>query len=137
MKAQKNLSKELAEQALMSSIMEGGVAQSNVELEKTAEGMVMKIQTPSLNESNYHLQANMGNLMLYTVYNKPENADIHEAQSDDSIQPTFVRNFPISSKVDKSKIEAVYDEGMLKIFLPFLPKDELKPRNIDIKRYYN
>ncbi len=98
MEAQKNLFKQLAEQALMASVMGGGVAQSNVELEKTQEGLVMKIQTPSLNESNYHLQINMGNLMLYTVYNKPKGADIYEEQPENSVQPTFVRSFPISAK---------------------------------------
>lgn len=135
MEIQNNLFKQLAEEALMASVMGGGVAQSSVELEKTNDGVVMKVQTPSLNESNYHLQVNMGNLMLYTVFNKPKGANIYEEQPKNSVQPTFVRSFPISPKVDKSKIDAVYDEGMLKIFLPFLNEEKLKPRNIDIKRY--
>ncbi|MFT5616794.1 MAG: HSP20 family molecular chaperone IbpA [Arenicella sp.] len=137
MEVQKNLFKELAEEAMIASLMGGGIAQSNVEFERTEEGFIMKVQTPSLNESNYHLQVNMGNLMLYTVFNKPEGASIHEELPKGSVQPTFVRNFPISPKVDKSKIEAVYDEGMLKILLPFLPEEKLKPRNIDIKKYYS
>ncbi len=137
MEAQKNLFRELAEHALVSSVMGGGVAQSSVEFERTAEGIVMKVQTPSLNESNYHLQINLGNLLLYTVFNKPEGADIHEELPEGSVQPTFIRSFPISPKVDKLRIEAVYDEGMLKVLLPFLPEEKLKPRNIDIKKYYN
>ena len=124
MRPSQNITKELAQQAIIGSLIGGGVAQSEVIMEKTDEGLLLKVTTPSLQEDDYHLQIDRENLMVYSGFGE----QIME-------RPTFARMFPMPSKVDRDRVEAIFEAGTLKIFLPFLSEEDMKPQNIEIKRY--
>jgi len=136
MKLDKSLTKELAQQAAATAAIHGGVAQSNFGFERTQEGLLLRLTTPSLDDSAYHVRIDKGALMLYTMFKSYYAENISEDDDEASaVQPTFVHSYPLSPKVDQDRIEAIFDHGELRIYLPFYSDDDLRSRDIDIQRY--
>ena len=135
MKPEKDLLKQLAKQAIVTTGINGGVAQSNFEISKTSEGLLLRLMTPSLADDSYHIRVEKGNLMLFTMYKGVMvNRNLEADEDSNAIQPTFVHNYPLSSKIDQDRIEAIFDNGELRIYLPF-HGDDMNPRDIHIQRY--
>lgn len=136
MKPNRELLKELAQQAAAATAIHGGVAKSNFGLERTSEGLLLRLNTPSLDDSAYHIRVEKGALLLYTMFKSSMAENISDDAEDDSmVQPSFVHSYPLSPKVDQGKIEAIFDHGELRVYLPFLSDDDMDARDIDIQRY--
>lgn len=131
-----NLFKQLAQQAVATTAIQGGVAQSNFKLERTNEGLMLRLTTPSLDDSAYHIRVEKGALLLFTMFKSSiaENTT-QDSEEEPMIQPSFVHSYPLSPKVDQSKIEAIFDQGELRVYLPFISDRNTESRNIDIQRY--
>lgn len=135
MRPEKGLMKQLAQQAIATTAISGGVAQSDFEISRTAEGLLLRLNTPSLDENAYHVRVAKGSLMLFTMF-KGSLAEKLDAEDDEEgIQPSFVHQYPLPSKVDQERIEAIFDNGELRVYLPFSSDDDSNPRDIDIQRY--
>lgn len=136
MKVDKGLMKDIAQQALVGNAVTGGIAQSNFEITKTDEGLLLRLNTPSLDESAYRIQVAKGTLMLFTMFKSSfvDNTN-EEGEEEQEIQPAIIHNYPLPPKVNQDKIEAIFDHGELRVYLPFYQDGDLKPRNIDIQRY--
>ena len=136
MKPNKELSRQLAQQAAAATAIHGGVAQSNFGLERTTEGLLLRLNTPSLDDSAYQIRVEKGALLLYTMFKGSMAENISEDDDEDSmIQPSFVHSYPLSPKVDQDRIEAIFDHGELRVYMPFISDDNLGSRDIDIQRY--
>ncbi|MGB0523949.1 MAG: hypothetical protein ACPGJS_13360 [Flammeovirgaceae bacterium] len=133
MKVDKELMQKIAQQAAVTTAISGGVAQSDFEISRTSEGLLLKLNTPSLDENAYHVRVTKGNLMLFTMY-KSSVADAADEEEDMGGQPTFVHQYPLSPKINQERIEAIFDQGELRVYLPFLD-DNTGTRDIDIQRY--
>ena len=49
--------------------------------------------------------------------------------------PVLVKTVVVPGIVDTDQIDAVYEEGVLNIFLPFKDKSVLAPKKIDIRNF--
>lgn len=135
MKVDSGLMKEIAQQAVFTAPLSGGVAQSDFEITRTDEGLLLKLNTPSLKQNAYHVQVVKGNLMLYTVFKSSLVENAEDSDEEQGVRPTFVHQYPLSPKINQDKIEAIFDHGELRVYLPFFSDDDMTPRDIDIQRY--
>jgi HSP20 family molecular chaperone IbpA len=128
MKIDKQLQQQLANLGRMGSVMNGGSAPSNVQVRPTAEGIEVRVSVPGLGADHYYIDLHGHQLAIYASYG-PETAPAGGA----SRRPVNAQLIPLPPQVDLDSIDAVYEQGTLRIWLPFLPKGEQVKRRIHIR----
>jgi HSP20 family protein len=118
-----------------------------VNIQETAEGFDLQLAAPGLQKSDFHLKINGDTLTIsYTPQEDQRRetapAESNTAQKQGTAQPRWVRreftqraferHFELADTIDRDKISARYDSGILCLTLP--KKENLRPvsRQIDI-----
>lgn len=125
----KNISTQLARQGWLMNAMGGGVARTNIDVKHHDEGIELVIDTPSLSDTSYQLEVHQGTLVVYTSFGASDTELEGEKRN-----PTTVRKFPLMPQIAHDEIDAVFDDGKLHIYMPFLPGKPEAPRNIYIRK---
>jgi HSP20 family protein len=135
MKANKNLMGGFGNQIDLLNTMGGGLSMTSVNLEETSYAYVVKVKTPSLQGEAYHIEVNGNQLIIYTILSKQTELSAEQEEGSQKVLiPSFIRSFPLPPLVvDKNRIEAVFEEGELKVIVPKNPQVEEKPRKIEIR----
>jgi HSP20 family protein len=104
----------------------GGVSMTYVDVVENDRNMLMKVFTPGLEPYSYRIQIINNILNVYGYLGEP---------SEDGVirYPSFVRSLPIPYFVDTDKIDAVFDEKELKVYLPYNDKYRSGPKDVEIK----
>jgi HSP20 family protein len=95
-----------------------------VNLAETTDGYHVELNAPGRNKEDFKI--NLDNGLLTISYEKKEetkNEDVKSLRREFSFQ-SFKRSFSLEDKVDAANIQAKYENGLLKIYLP--KKAELK-----------
>ena len=95
-----------------------------VNIAETADGYHIELNAPGRNKEDFKI--NLDNGLLTISYEKKEEAkndNVKSLRKEFSFQ-SFKRSFSLEDKVDAAKIQAKYENGLLKIYLP--KKAELK-----------
>ncbi|WP_157638054.1 Hsp20/alpha crystallin family protein [Flexithrix dorotheae] len=122
MKTDKNISKLLTQNLNFLNGINGGVAMTTVEAESLESGILLNIQTPSLQEEHFEIELNENLLVIKTIFpHLGENGFL-------------TRTFPLIDKIDKAGIEASFEEGILKISLPYSSTKLTPPTRINIRK---
>jgi HSP20 family molecular chaperone IbpA len=84
---------------------------------------------------NIFLRGNQ--LVIYSTLQDAETYNLNEAKSAARhMTPVFNRVFEIPPMVDKERIDAVFEQGTLKIIIPFNgDPSEMDVKRIDIREY--
>lgn len=127
LKADKNLSRQLAHQAQCLSVVQGGVAPARVRVQETQDGYLMEVFVPSLQYEQYAVEIQQGQLLVFT-YNAMT------CTEEGMVFPMFMGVYPILPHVDAQRIEAIFDNGVLRIFAPFREGIRHVNKKIKIKR---
>ena len=131
MKTDRNLLKFLAGEAVAQSIVGGGISEASVKMHSIADGLKIEIKTPSLELDNYDIELKNQFLQVYTFYGK----SLLPNQDNQAVRvPVIMKAIMLPPVVDATQIDAVFEDGILHIFLPFKNKEELAARKIDIKQ---
>jgi HSP20 family protein len=118
-----------------------------VNIRETAEGFDLQLAAPGLQKSDFHLKINGDTLTVSYTPQEEQRTDTAQAgsnhgQNNDSPQPRWVRrefrqqafqrHFELADTIDRDKISARYESGILYLALP--KKENLRPvsRQIDI-----
>ena len=134
MKLNKNLLGGFGNQIDLLNTMGGGMSMTSLNIMETEHGYVINVKSPSLNSEAYHIEINQNQLVVYTLLNKQTQLQSdQEAESQKAIIPSFIRSFPLPESVSKKGIEAVFEEGELKILVPTKPRTKEKTRKIEIR----
>jgi HSP20 family protein len=134
MKSNKNLLGVFGNQIDLLNTMGGGLSMTSLDIAETDHGYVINVKTPSLNSEAYHIEINQDQLIVYTLLNQQAQVQAdYEGEGQQAIMPSFIRSFPLPAFVNKKGIEAVFEEGELKILVPTKPRTEEKPRKIEIR----
>jgi HSP20 family protein len=124
----KNLMKQLAHQFDLMNTINGGVSMTLVNIKDQEDKREIKISAPGVRVESFNLYLNNNQLMVFSVL--PQ--EVQENYLPVAI-PMFSRTFTLPPYVDDENIEAIYEDEVLRIILPF--KNDSKPhiRKIDIK----
>ncbi|QHJ08337.1 Hsp20/alpha crystallin family protein [Hymenobacter busanensis] len=103
----------------------GGVAQPKLNLEKQARGVVISVALPTVDSERFHVVLDNNRLTVYAEFRHEPEAAL--------AAPLFVHTFELPPALDLHRIDAVHENGELKVRIPFEnPTD--RRREIDIKR---
>jgi HSP20 family protein len=89
-----------------------------VNIAETTDGYHVELNAPGRNKEDFKL--NIDNGLLTISYEKKEetkNEDVKSVRREFSFQ-SFKRSFSLEDKVDATAIQAKYENGILKVYLP-------------------
>ena len=124
----KNLLKQLAHQFDLMNTINGGVSMTLVNVLDLDNKTEIKISAPGVRVESFNLYLNNNQLMVFSVI--PQ--DVQENYLPVAI-PMFSRTFNLPPYVDDQNIEAIYEDDVLRIVLPFKNDSRQNIRKIDIK----
>lgn len=100
-----------------------------IDIFETADGLILLADLPGVTLDSLELQVQDNKLTLFgrVFQNLPANARlIHQEYA----LGHFLRSFILSEEVDHERITAKFNQGVLEVFLPRVPKAE--PRRIQV-----
>ena len=101
-----------------------------VDIFETDEEFCLLAQLPGVEKNNMKIKLEDGNLLVMGRINYEE-AINREYTLKESETGNYFRKFKLSDLVDQQRINANYENGLLKVTLP--KKERVKPKDIDIK----
>ncbi len=125
----KQLLRSLLHQGDYLNTINGGVSKTSVKTEQTDNSFIIYVSSPSVAGDAFNIMLHFKQLIVYSILKQKEAASTTGVAV--SI-PMFMRTFEIPTYVDVHKIEAIQDEGILKVILPFKDLNGLQ-RKINIK----
>lgn len=107
----------------------GGVSMTTMHLNEIPDGIMLHVSSPTVQAEAFNVFVDNNKLVVFSEL--PQ--DLNEMTGPYPVRiPMFHHSFDIPNFVSIEQIEAVYEEGELKVFLPF--KDGTKAhRKIDIQ----
>ncbi|GIV39455.1 MAG: hypothetical protein KatS3mg033_1255 [Thermonema sp.] len=126
----KQLTKQLAKQAQCLTVTQGGIVPTRVQLQQTANAYVAEFYTPTLEYENYGVEIQNGQLVVFT-HNELTHSE------DGMVFPMFMGVYPILPHVDAQRIEAIFEDGVLRVIAPFREGIRNINKKIQIKKADN
>lgn len=133
MKLKENILAGLGKRINLMNTLEGGIAMTSVKFYKKNNAYMAVLRNPAFAAENYYLEINPNSIMVYgNLYLEKGHGIEEEYVENTEILPAFMQHIPIPREVDIEKIEAVFEEGELKIIAPIQQdfRDYPKPLNI-------
>jgi HSP20 family protein len=103
-----------------------------VDIAETAKAFELSVAAPGMNKSDFKIDMNDGSI---TIKGERKFVDEKEEKNYHSIETqygSFSRTFHLPDNILEDKIEAIYQDGILKVVIPKDSKKELK-RTIQVK----
>lgn len=102
-------------------------------IHESAVGFHLELLVPGRNKEDF--KVNIENKMLTISFEKPaetENKDYKTIKREFTFN-TFKRSFNLDEKINAEAIEAKYENGVLKFFLPKVEEVKIAPKKISIQ----
>ncbi len=112
------------------NIESGGFAPV-VDISEDSKAVYIQVELPGIKKDDVSVHVDEENILVIKGEKKPverENATIHRTES---AYGEFERRFILPEEIDKDKIEAKYENGLLEITIMKQPKPE--PKEVKIK----
>ncbi len=108
----------------------GGVCLTTMNLTERENGFVLHVSAPTVEAESFNVFVDTDKLIVFSEL--PQ--ELNDMISEKPVRiPMFHHAFDIPPFVNVDKIEAVYEEGELKVFLPFKDNNKIQ-RKIDIQQ---
>jgi HSP20 family protein len=98
---------------------------------KPGEGQVITAELPGINQDELDLKINGDVLTITGKREKPNQEENETYHRQERIYGDFSRSIRLSFPVDSEKVEAEYEKGILKVWLPIAETE--KPKKISVK----
>lgn len=115
----------IAPQLNLLNTLGGGVAQPQVRVHKREQGVVIRVSAPSVRPETFHVMLNNQTLNVFAEY--------RHSPDDKLVAPLFVQTFELPPLLDLDRIDAVHENGELRVRIPYEDPAN-RQREIDIKR---
>lgn len=125
--------REFAKHIDLLNTINGGVVSTFVDIVQGDNEIVIKVNAPGLDGSDYNVMLNNNKLFIYSLYSRDNQLMAGHDEKNPSL-PLFNRIFDIPPFVDAGKITAEAVDNRLNVHMPFRDKELNKPRRIDIRR---
>jgi len=126
-----NVLRELLKQGDVMNTVNGGIRETSFQTRNLANGIIIEVSNPSLAPEAFNFTINKDELLINVMHmtRVPHSEQVF-------MFPAFFKSIKIPYNVDYKRIEAIYEHGIFRIFLPFnttLPGDPFKVqvRNLD------
>jgi len=118
-----------------SGSMPEGVLSPRVDVVENEKGLEITAELPGVDQKDIELDLNEGMLTLKAEHKKEkeEGGDDQRYHVVERAYGTFVRRFAIPFEPDQDRVEANFDNGVLKVSIPRSPEAEKHTRKIEIK----
>jgi HSP20 family protein len=114
----------IAPQLDLLNTLGGGVAQPQVRVQEREQGVLIRVSAPSVRPETFHVVLNNNRLDVYAEYR-------HSAE-DKLVAPLFVQTFQLPDGLDVTRIDAVHENGELRVRIPYQDPTN-RQREIDIR----
>jgi len=111
------------------------VLSPRVDVVENEKGLEITAELPGVDQKDIELDLNEGMLTLKAEHKKEkeEGGDDQRYHVVERAYGTFVRRFAIPFEPDQDRVEANFDNGVLKVSIPRSPEAEKHTRKIEIK----
>jgi len=126
---------------LFNSLPSANEARTNatalVNINENDNGYSLEFNVPGRNKEDFKINVDKGLLTVSyetkeETENKDENKDVKSIRKEFSFR-SFKRSFTLDEKVNAEGIEAKYENGILKVFLPKKEEVKIAPKQISIQ----
>lgn len=105
----------------------GGTSMSAVSTYKTDDAYIITLSAPSVSPDSFNVYLEYDSLIIYSLLSSDMMEDKRVAV------PMFSKRFELPVNADLERIEALHEEGRLKVVVPFKSDTEKFKRKIDIR----
>ncbi|MER3127548.1 Hsp20/alpha crystallin family protein, partial [Bacillus pumilus] len=103
-----------------------------VNIQESPEAFHLELIAPGLSKSDFKVTIENGTLSIaYEQEKSAENATFKTIRKEYSYQ-SFKRSFTLDDKINIDKIEAKYEDGILKLLMPKKPEARITSKEIAI-----
>lgn len=133
----KNVLKDFVHQLDIMNTISGGTSATSVDIDKNDKYISINISSPSVNSEAFNIFVRGEQLVVYSVVKAEENSWImnEEKTASTHMIPMFNQVFDMPPFVVKEEIEAVFENGSLKVILPLQEPESIPVKRIDIREY--
>ena len=111
--------------------LSGGVSMAHVDVLPKEDKLVVRVVAPSVNPESMQVLVEYNKLFVYATLPQPE----EQAAMQNTVNfPLFAQVIEIPFHVAVEQIEAVYQDGLLRINLPYAEDRLVKRQSIQIKK---
>jgi HSP20 family protein len=101
-----------------------------VDVFENAEKIDIRVEVPGMDLKEIEIKLD-GDLLTLRGEKKLDGNELGKYQQIESVYGRFARSFNLPATVDRERIQATYQQGVLKLTLP--KREESKPRSITIE----
>jgi HSP20 family protein len=111
----------------------GGVATPATNIHETKEGYHLELSAPGLTKED--IKVNIENGLLTISYDKKEEkkSDEYKTVRREFSYRSFKRSFNLDDEVDADNVQAKYENGILKLFLPKKEPAKASTKQVNIQ----
>lgn len=133
----KNVLRDFVHQIDTMNTISGGVAATAVNIDKNTDNITIRINAPSMSSESFNIYLQGNQLVVYSVLNDDSVLENEYARgAARHMVPVFNKVFEIPTIVDRDQIDAVYEEGLLKVIMPFSSDhSKMDIKKIQIRHY--
>lgn len=102
-----------------------------VDVHENDDAYLIEAEIPGANPDDIHINLHDGRLTIEVETTREEKKETDRALVQERYYGSMSRSFSLSHTVNTDKVEAEYNEGVLKLTLP--KAEESKPRQINVK----
>ena len=104
-----------------------------VNINENEAGYSVEFNVPGRNKEDFTINVDKGLLTVgYEKKNETENKEVKSIRKEFSFN-NFKRSFSLDDKINAENIEAKYENGILKVFLPKKEEVKVAPKQITIQ----
>jgi HSP20 family protein len=127
----RTLLRELLQQGDLMNTVNGGIRETTFQTKTLANGIIIEVSNPSLSTESFNFTIHKDELLINVMHMTRSPLSDHVFMF-----PAFFKAIKIPYNVDFKRIEAIYEHGIFKVFMPFnttLPGDpfRVQVRNLD------
>ncbi len=123
-----NMWRGFLKQIDLMNTLNGGVSMASLNMEEQENSLVITVSAPGVSPESFNIFIDHYKLIILSTL---PNEDLMDEEN--MYIPMFYKAFDIPYFVEGSKIDAVYEDGVLKVILPYREKSTTLQRKIDIK----
>ena len=131
----KNILKDFVHQIDTMNTIGGGTTATLVQVKKESDKLVIEVNAPTVHSESFNIYLRGNQLIVYTVLNDASMMVDDTEQSARHMIPMFNRVFELPLSVDREQIDAIYENGRLRVILPFNEGETEEVKRIDIREY--
>ncbi len=126
----KNILSEFIRPIDLLNTINGGVCMTTMNLSEQQDGFVLHVSAPTVAGESFNVFVDTDKLIVFSELP----GELNDMLGNSPVRiPMFHHSFEIPAFINTDKIEAVYEDGELKVFLPFKDNSKIH-RKIDIQQ---